>query len=166
MSNQMSHSMWLLSYHQCIVDFEGLQLVPNWQKINTAEHLLPLKTTHTTRKKNKKCQGNFLALKVWMLDLCFFQKAAAKELIQTHSLPHPFTYPLTVQTASLSTVQDCAATFLCWAGGQLKKKHQKCNCWFFFNSTSCQNMNVFLFGNVQHWHQCHWVLLQCSTSTF
>lgn len=53
--------------------------------------------------------------------VCSFQKAAAKELIITHSLPSPVTWPLTVQTASLSTVQDCAATFLFWAGNQLKK---------------------------------------------
>lgn len=77
------------------------------------------------KKINQKCQGNFLALKVAFQNVgpvWFFQKAAAKELIQTHSLPHPVTWPLTVQTASLSTVQDCAATFVCWAGGQLKKK--------------------------------------------
>lgn len=141
------------------------RLGKNWQN-----HPLTPKTKQTSkRKENLTCQVNFLALEVAFQNVgpvCSFKKAAAKESIQTHYLPSQVTWPFTVQAASSSTVQDCAATFfLFWAGDQLKeKKHQKCSC--FFNSTSCQNMNVFVFGNLQHWHRHHRVLLQCSTSTF
>lgn len=71
-------------------------------------------------------QVNFLALKVAFQNVgpvCSFKKAAAKESIQTHYLPSQVTWPLTVQAASSSTVQDCAATFFCFEQEiNLKKK--------------------------------------------